>query len=108
MKEEITKGGAGRGAPPAPSVTAPAGEARPAAAQPREEAASASAKLREEAAPDAARRNHRARVRTWVFRIALLAIVAAALLTIRYFRYAAAHPSTDDAFVQGDMVLISS
>jgi len=31
----------------------------------------------------------------------------AATFTVRYFRYAAAHPSTDDAFVQGDMVLIS-
>jgi membrane fusion protein (multidrug efflux system) len=61
----------------------------------------------ERAAAGAARRNHRSRLRTWIFRIALLLILLAATFTVRYFRYAAAHPSTDDAFVQGDMVLIS-
>jgi len=51
---------------------------------------------------------HRHAARTWVFRIALLVILTAVFFTVRYFRYAAAHPSTDDAFVQGDTVQISS
>ena len=48
------------------------------------------------------------RIRTWIFRIALAVIAIAILLTVRYFYYAADHPSTDDAFVQGDTVLISA
>src|SRR5205807_4954399 len=48
------------------------------------------------------------RIRTWIFRIALAAIAIAILLMVRYFYYAAGHPSTDDAFVQGDTVLISA
>ena len=48
------------------------------------------------------------RIRAWIFRIALAAIAIAIILTVRYFYYAAGHPSTDDAFVQGDTVLISA
>ena len=48
------------------------------------------------------------RIRAWIFRIALAAVAIAVLLTVRYFYYAAGHPSTDDAFVQGDTVLISA
>ena len=43
-----------------------------------------------------------------MFGVALLAIVLAAGYITRYFSYAADHPSTDDAYVQGDSVTISA
>ncbi|HLW60361.1 MAG TPA: HlyD family secretion protein [bacterium] len=55
-----------------------------------------------------ARSRSPSRLRTWAFRIALVAIAIAVFMTIRYFTYAATHPSTDDAFVQGSTVSISS
>lgn len=57
----------------------------------------------------AARSGHVSRLRRpWVFGVALLAIVLAAGYITRYFSYAADHPSTDDAYVQGDSVTISA
>jgi membrane fusion protein, multidrug efflux system len=50
----------------------------------------------------------RSRARTWIFAVILVAISAAVLYTVRYFRYAGAHPSTDDAYVQGDTTIISA
>src|SRR5438445_9212667 len=47
------------------------------------------------------RARHRARSRTriWVFGLAIVATITAAGYTVRYFRYAGAHPSTDDAYI---------
>ena len=50
----------------------------------------------------------RGRPRTWVFVLALAAIGAAVLCTLRFFAYAASHPSTDDAYVQGDTTVVSA
>ena len=58
---------------------------------------------------ESTQREHRpSRRRPLIFGIALLAIALTAAYTVRYFHYAAGHPSTDDAFVQGDTVSISS
>ncbi|GEM_PF-24473 len=52
----------------------------------------------------------RARIsrRTWIFGSALLVIVVAIAGAVRYFHTAAAHPTTDDAYVQGDVVSIGA
>ena len=50
----------------------------------------------------------RSRARAWVLGLALVAIGAAVIYTVQYFRYAGAHPSTDDAYVQGDTTIISA
>ena len=50
----------------------------------------------------------RARRRTWLLGVILIAIAAAALYTVRYFSYAGSHPTTDDAYVQGDTAIISA
>jgi membrane fusion protein (multidrug efflux system) len=42
------------------------------------------------------------------FGLAIVAVIAAVTYTFRYFGYAGAHPSTDDAFVQGDTTIISA
>ncbi len=49
----------------------------------------------------------RSRRRTWLFGLAILATVAAIGYAVRYFNYAGVHPSTDDAYVQGDTTIIS-
>src|SRR4029077_382317 len=54
------------------------------------------------------RRPARSRTRTLAFGLAIVAVIAAATYTFRYFSYAGAHPSTDDAFVQGDTTIISA
>ena len=66
MPEEIIKSERGSGVPAVPSGAPPHRSGAPAPVQPREKAAA-----------DVAHRNHRARFRAWVFRIALLAILAA-------------------------------
>ncbi len=50
----------------------------------------------------------RSRARTWVLGLALIAVGAAVIYTVRYFSYAGTHPSTDDAYVQGDTTVISA
>jgi membrane fusion protein, multidrug efflux system len=50
----------------------------------------------------------RSRARTWVLGLMLAAISAAIFYTVRYFNYTGAHPSTDDAYVQGDTTIISA
>ncbi len=50
----------------------------------------------------------RSRARTLILGLMLAAIGAAVLYTVRYFNYAGAHPSTDDAYVQGDTTIISA
>ena len=60
---------------------------------------------------DAARRalgRPRFQARTRLFGLLLAGVVAAVLYTVHYFSYAGAHPSTDDAFVQGDTAIISA
>ncbi len=54
------------------------------------------------------RERPRSWVRTWVFGLAMIAMGAAVIYTIHYFTYAGAHPSTDDAYVQGDTTIISA
>lgn len=46
--------------------------------------------------------------RTWILGAILLAICAGVLYTVRYFAYAGTHPTTDDAYVQGDTTIISA
>ncbi|HLJ58339.1 MAG TPA: HlyD family efflux transporter periplasmic adaptor subunit [bacterium] len=46
--------------------------------------------------------------RTWVFVVALIVVAAAVVYAMHYFSDAAVHPSTDDAYVQGDTVLVSA
>jgi membrane fusion protein (multidrug efflux system) len=50
----------------------------------------------------------RSRVRAWAFGLAIIAIGAAVMYTVRHFSYAGAHPSTDDAYVQGDTTITSA
>ena len=50
----------------------------------------------------------RSRARIWMFGLALIAIGAAVTYTVRHFSYAGAHPSTDDAYVQGDTTIMSA
>src|SRR5262252_1401141 len=50
----------------------------------------------------------RPRARTWILAVILVVIGAAVLYTVRYFNYAGAHPTTDDAYVQGDTTIISA
>jgi membrane fusion protein, multidrug efflux system len=54
------------------------------------------------------RRRGRSRRRTWAFGLAIAATIAAISYTFRYFDYAGAHPTTDDAFVQGDTTIVSA
>ena len=58
--------------------------------------------------PSAARSRLRPRARTWMLALILAVIGVAVLYTIRFFNYAGAHPSTDDAYVQGDTAIISA
>jgi membrane fusion protein (multidrug efflux system) len=46
--------------------------------------------------------------RTWVFGAILLAVAGAIFYTTRYFDYAGGHPTTDDAYVQGDTSIVSA
>ncbi len=55
-----------------------------------------------------ARGRARSRTRTWLFGLAMVVTIAAVGYTFRYFRYAGAHPSTDDAYVQGDTTIVSA
>jgi membrane fusion protein, multidrug efflux system len=48
------------------------------------------------------------RARGWLFGVILAVIATAVLYTVHYFGYAGTHPSTDDAFVQGDTTIISA
>ena len=50
----------------------------------------------------------RSRARPWILGLILVAIGWAVLFTLRYFNYAGGHPSTDDAYVQGDTTIISA
>jgi membrane fusion protein (multidrug efflux system) len=50
----------------------------------------------------------RPRARTWILAVILVAVGAAVLYTVRYFNYAGGHPTTDDAYVQGDTTIISA
>jgi membrane fusion protein (multidrug efflux system) len=59
-------------------------------------------------APGRTRIRPRPRARTWILAFILVAIGAAVLYTVRYFSYAGAHPTTDDAYVQGDTTIISA
>jgi membrane fusion protein, multidrug efflux system len=65
---------------------------------------------RSPAGPAAARPRSgpRFRARTLVFGMIVAAVAAAVLYTIHYFGLAATHPSTDDAYVQGDTAIISA
>ena len=54
------------------------------------------------------RRRFRPRARTLVLGAILLVISVAVTYTFRYFGYAATHPSTDDAYVQGDTAIVSA
>lgn len=63
---------------------------------------------RSPADPSAARSRLRPRARTWMLALILAVIGVAVLYTIRFFNYAGAHPSTDDAYVQGDTAIISA
>jgi len=47
-------------------------------------------------------------MRPWVLGVILVAIGTAILYTVHFFSYARMHPSTDDAYVQGDTVIISA
>jgi len=58
--------------------------------------------------PTAARSRPRPRARTWMLALILAAIAAATLYTVRFFAYGGTHPSTDDAYVQGDTAIISA
>src|SRR5262249_44853612 len=53
-------------------------------------------------------RGGRSRTRTWAFGLAIIATIAAVAYAFRYFAYAGTHPSTDDAYVQGDSTIISA
>jgi membrane fusion protein, multidrug efflux system len=61
-----------------------------------------------ESAPVRPRARHRYRARTWALGLILAVVGAAVFYTVRYFTYAGAHPSTDDAYVQGDTTIISA
>jgi membrane fusion protein (multidrug efflux system) len=50
----------------------------------------------------------RVRPRTLILGVILVAIAAAAAYAVHYFSYADSHPSTDDAYVQGDTTIISA
>ena len=50
----------------------------------------------------------RSRVRTWLLGVILAAIGGAVVYAVHYFSYAGVHPSTDDAYVQGDTTIISA
>ena len=65
---------------------------------------------RSAAAPAAARQRGgpRPRTRMLVFAVILAVIVVSVVYTVRYFGYAGTHPSTDDAYVQGDTTVISA
>ena len=54
------------------------------------------------------RRNSRSRVRLWALGLILAIIGAGIGYTIHYFSYTGTHPSTDDAYVQGDTAIISA
>jgi membrane fusion protein (multidrug efflux system) len=54
------------------------------------------------------RRDLRSRARTWAFALILGAVGAATLYTVRHFQYADAHPSTDDAYVQGETAAVGA
>ncbi|HEV2438531.1 MAG TPA: HlyD family secretion protein [bacterium] len=60
------------------------------------------------AAPVGTAGRPRPRARRWLFGAIAALIVAAALYTVHYFSYAGTHPTTDDAFVQGDTAIISA
>ncbi len=59
-------------------------------------------------APRPAPGRPRSNTRTRVFGLLLAGIAGAILYTVHYFSYAGTHPSTDDAFVQGDTAIISA
>ncbi len=61
-----------------------------------------------DAAAPRARSRPRSRARTWMLGLILVAIGAVVTYTVHVFSYAAAHPSTDDAYVQGDTAIISA
>ena len=54
------------------------------------------------------RSGSRLRTRTLIFGMIVAAIVGVVLYTVHYFGYAGTHPSTDDAYVQGDTAIISA
>jgi membrane fusion protein (multidrug efflux system) len=54
------------------------------------------------------RGRRRSRARTWTLGLILVGIGAAVIYMVRFFGYAGAHPSTDDAYVQGDTAIISA
>ena len=59
-------------------------------------------------APTAPRGGPRSWARAWVLGLLLLAIGAGVIYTVRHFGYAGTHPSTDDAYVQGDTAIIGA
>lgn len=50
----------------------------------------------------------RRRARWWLLGMILVVIAAGVRYTVHYFGYAGTHPSTDDAYVQGDTAIISA
>lgn len=77
--------------------------------EPRGQSRNGSANARENG--EAARQVHRSprpRTRAWALGLILAVIGAGIGYTIHYFGYAGTHPSTDDAFVQGDTAIISA
>src|ERR1700737_1070549 len=91
----------GRDAAPA----APIGTAEPGAAY-RDSAMSGDRGTEAAAIPSPARPRARSRTRTWILGLIVVAIAAGVLYTVRYFGYAGGHPTTDDAYLQGDTTII--
>lgn len=58
--------------------------------------------------PNGAVGRSRPRARRWLFGAIVAVIVAGVLYTVHHFSYAGTHPTTDDAFVQGDTAIVSA
>src|SRR6516165_4818102 len=61
-----------------------------------------------EAVPARPRGRPRSRARTLLLGVILAAVSGAVVYAVHYFSYAGVHPSTDDAYVQGDTTIISA
>ncbi len=86
--------------------TAPSSVREPAA--PSHDGAMAGTRSTVNPATTRSRNRPRLRTRTGILGLIIVAIGGAVLYTAHYFSYTGTHPSTDDAYVQGDTAIISA